>query len=73
MAAPPVEDSYAVLGISVRATKEEIRARWKNLMRENHPDTLTAKGVPAEMVKKASDRVARINAAYDTIKRERKL
>ena len=73
MAAPPVEDSYAVLGISVRATKEEISARWKNLMRENHPDTLTAKGVPAEMVKKASDRVARINAAYDTIKRERKL
>ncbi len=73
MAAAPVEDSYAVLGVSVRATNEEIRARWKNLMRENHPDTLAATGVPAEVVKKASDRVARINAAYDAIKRERKL
>ena len=73
MAQPPVEDSYAVLGLKPQATKEEIRARWKTLMRENHPDTLAAKAMPAEAVKKASDRVARINAAYDTIKRERQI
>ncbi len=72
-APPPTEDCYAVLGLKPQASKEEIRARWKNLMRENHPDTLAAKGVPADMVKKASDRVARINAAYDAIKRERGL
>lgn len=71
--APPAEDPYAVLGLKPQATREEIRARWKALMRENHPDTLAAKGMAAEMTKKASDRVARINAAYDAIKRERKL
>ena len=71
--APPAEDPYMVLGIAASATLEEIRVRWKRLMRENHPDTLSAKGMAAEMVKKASDRVARINAAYDAIKRERKL
>jgi DnaJ like chaperone protein len=42
-------------------------------MRENHPDSLASRGVPPDMIAKASDRVARINAAYDTIKRDRKL
>jgi DnaJ like chaperone protein len=42
-------------------------------MRENHPDSLASKGVPPAFIAAASDRVARINAAYDVIKRERKL
>jgi DnaJ like chaperone protein len=71
--APPVEDSYAVLGIAKSATNEEVRARWKQLMRENHPDSLASRGVPAAMVAAASDRVARINAAYDAVKRERRI
>jgi DnaJ like chaperone protein len=69
----PAEDPYAVLGIDRNATKEALRTRWKNLMRENHPDSLASRGVPPAMIAAASDRVARINAAYDTIKRERKL
>jgi DnaJ like chaperone protein len=73
VAAPPVDDPYGVLGIERRASIEAIRERWKTLMRENHPDSLASRGVPAAMIAAASDRVARINAAYDTIKRERKL
>lgn len=69
----PAEDPYDVLGIPREAGKDAIRARWKTLMRENHPDTLAARGVPPAMIKEASDRVARINAAYDMIKRERGL
>ena len=69
----PVEDPYGVLGISRQATNEDIRSRWKALMRENHPDSLASRGVAPAMIARASDRVARINAAYDTIKRERKL
>lgn len=68
----PDADPYKVLGIARSASLADIRARWKTLMRENHPDSLASKGVPADMVKAASDRVARINAAYDVIKRERK-
>ena len=52
---------------------EEIRATWKRLMRENHPDSLAARGVPAEFIARANDKVARINAAWDRIKRERGL
>lgn len=66
-------DPYEILGIAPGATAEVIRARWKDLMRENHPDSLAGRGVPAEFIAKASDRVARINAAWDRIKRERRL
>ena len=67
------EDPYAVLGIEPGASPEELRARWKQLMRENHPDTLAARGVPSEFIGRASEKVARINAAWDRIKRERGL
>lgn len=66
-------DPYDILGIDRAATPEAIRARWKNLMRENHPDSLAARGVPPEFIAKAGDQVARINAAWDRIKRERGL
>jgi DnaJ like chaperone protein len=67
------EDPYAVLGIDRNAADEAVKARWKTLMRENHPDSLAGKGVPPAFIAAASDRVAKINAAYDTIKRARKL
>jgi DnaJ like chaperone protein len=65
------EDPYAVLGVPRSATAEELRAAWKKLMRENHPDSLASRGVPQEFIQRASDKVARINAAWDVIKRER--
>jgi DnaJ like chaperone protein len=71
---PPAADEpdpYSVLGVARSAGEEEMRATWKRLMRENHPDSLAARGVPAEFIARASDKVARINAAWDRIKRER--
>jgi DnaJ like chaperone protein len=70
---PPAEDPYAVLGVDRKASNEALRTRWKALMRENHPDSMASRGMPAEVIAAAGDRVARINAAYDMIKRERKL
>jgi DnaJ like chaperone protein len=66
-------DPYAVIGVPPSASDEAIRAAWKRLMRENHPDSLAARGVPAEFITRAHDKVARINAAWDRIKRERGL
>ncbi len=66
-------DPYLALGVNRRASDEELRAAWKKLMRENHPDSLAARGVPPEFIAAASDKVARINAAWDRIKRERRL
>jgi DnaJ like chaperone protein len=66
-------DPYGVIGVAKSASDGEIRATWKKLMRENHPDSLASRGVPAEFIARANDKVARINAAWDRIKRERGL
>jgi len=61
------DDPYAVLGLDPGATPAEAQARYRALMRENHPDTLMARGVPAALVKIADGRAAAINAAYEAI------
>ncbi len=72
-AAAAGEDAYAVLGMSRDATDEALRGAWLRLMRENHPDSLASRGVPPEFIARAGEKVARINAAWDRIKRERRL
>lgn len=67
------EDAYAVLGIPRDAADDAVRQAWKRMVRENHPDTLASRGVPPEFVARATEKVARINAAWDRIKRERNL
>jgi DnaJ like chaperone protein len=67
------DDPYEVLGVSRDTKPDELRAAWKLLMRENHPDSLASRGVPPEFIARATDKVARINAAWDRIKRERGL
>ena len=66
-------DPYRILGVPRNAKPQELRDAWKRLMRENHPDSLAARGVPEAFIKSASDKVANINAAWDRIKRERGL
>jgi DnaJ like chaperone protein len=72
-ASPDEPDPYATLGVTRDASNEDLRATWKRLMRENHPDSLAARGVPEAFIASANDKVARINAAWDRIKRERGL
>ena len=67
------EDPYATMGVSRDMGDDELRATWRQLMRENHPDSLASRGVPAEFIARAGEKVARINAAWDRIKRERGL
>lgn len=73
MPAVDEDDPYVTLGVPRAAAPGELRAAWKRLMRENHPDSLASRGVPADYVVRASEKVARINAAWDRIKRERGL
>ena len=66
-------DPYRVLGLSRAASNEDVRNTWKRLVRENHPDSLASRGVTADFVARATAKVAEINAAWDSIKRERNL
>lgn len=67
------EDPYAVLGVAPDAGAEAVRAAWRTLVREYHPDSLASRGAAQEAIARAGEKVARINAAWDRIKRERGL
>jgi DnaJ like chaperone protein len=60
-------DPYRVLGIEHSARPETVRTQYRKLVRQNHPDVLTAKGLPEEMLELANRRLADINRAYSEI------
>lgn len=66
-------DPYEVLGLKRDVADDEIKRTYRQLIRENHPDTLIAKGMPQEFIDLATQKMATINAAYDTIAKERGL
>ncbi len=69
---PDADDPYAVLGVPHSAEFEDIRAAYRRLMRENHPDTVTAtKSAPREYEPVAHDKAAAITTAYARIRAER--
>ena len=60
-------DPYDVLGLPANATLADARAAWKAAVRDNHPDRLMARGVPAEAVDLAQQRLIAVNAAWEEI------
>jgi DnaJ like chaperone protein len=71
--APELTDPYVILGVSYVAGDDEIRQTYRRLVRENHPDSLIARGVPQEFEKLANDKLAAINNAWARIREERGL
>ncbi|MCX7281583.1 MAG: TerB family tellurite resistance protein [Alphaproteobacteria bacterium] len=69
--APELTDPYVILGLSYAADDDELKQTYRRLVRENHPDSLMARGVPAEFIKLANDKLAAINSAYEKICTER--
>ena len=69
---PDASDPYEILGVSHKASDEEIKAAHRRLVVENHPDKLVAEGLPQEFVDLANEKLATINAANDRIRARRK-
>ena len=67
-----IADPHMVIKIR-DGREDEIKQTYRRLVRENHPDSLMARGVPAEFIKLANDKLAAINNAYDRICAERGL
>ncbi|MGE4220583.1 MAG: TerB family tellurite resistance protein [Alphaproteobacteria bacterium] len=67
------EDPYRVLGLNPSVSDAELRRAYRDLVRENHPDRLTAQGMPQEFIEVANRKLAEINAAYDRIAAQRGL
>lgn len=67
------DDPYKVLGLTSDASDKEVRSTWRKLVREHHPDTLIAQGMPEDFIKLATDELAAVNDAYDRIAKQRGL
>ncbi|MCE9650869.1 MAG: TerB family tellurite resistance protein [Parvibaculum sp.] len=70
---PEKTDPYLVLGITPDISSDDLKRAYRRLVRENHPDTLIARGVPKELVSIANEKLATINVAYEKILRQRGL
>jgi DnaJ like chaperone protein len=68
---PDREDPYVILGVDRSSSDEDLKRAYHALVRESHPDSLIARGVPEEFVRLATEKLASINGAYDKIKKER--
>ena len=66
-------DPYRVLGIARTATDDAVKARYRQLVREHHPDALVAQGLPQEFVDLANEKLAAINDAWDRVRKHRGL
>ena len=68
----PLAEAYATLGCKPSDSDEEIKRAYREKAKKLHPDEMTAQGLPPELVQKANDEMARVNAAYDLIRKARK-
>ena len=62
---------YTLLGLAESSTDQEIKIKHRKLVRENHPDSMVASGKTKAEIDAATAKLARINAAYDQILKER--
>ncbi len=62
------DDPYVILGADPSMSLDEIAALWRTHVRDNHPDLAIARGLPAEFIALATEKLARINDAYDRIR-----
>jgi len=66
-----VDDAYAALGVSRNDDLGTIKKRYRSLVKKYHPDIMKAKGASEEYIKDATQKVQKINTAYEMIKKER--
>lgn len=65
------DSPYEILDVSPDATMDEIKARYRDLVKSHHPDLLVSKGVPPELLAAAERRLAAITTSFEAIQRER--
>ena len=67
-----LDDAYRVLGVPPSASDAEVKRAYRQLMSQNHPDKLAAKGLPESMREMAERKTREITAAYERIEKARR-
>ncbi|MDY6951080.1 MAG: TerB family tellurite resistance protein [Thermodesulfobacteriota bacterium] len=66
-----VDRSYKVLNCTAESSDQEIKANYKKLVKDFHPDTIVSKGLPEAFTDFAAKRFREIQDAYERIRQER--
>ncbi|MGF7478083.1 TerB family tellurite resistance protein [Campylobacter concisus] len=61
-------DAFEVLGLSKNASLEEVKARYKELVRQYHPDILMGRGESKDVIERSTKKLQEINEAYGRLK-----
>lgn len=63
--------AYRLLGVQPQDNIKVVKAAYRKLVSQYHPDKLASKGLPKEMMENAKQKTQQITAAYDLIMRSR--
>ncbi|MBW0157442.1 TerB family tellurite resistance protein [Sedimentimonas flavescens] len=61
-------DPWTVLELPRGTPLPDVRARWRELVREAHPDRAIARGLPPEAVRLAEARIIALNYAWEELR-----
>jgi DnaJ-domain-containing protein 1 len=65
------EKYYTRLECSKTDSDDTIKKQYRKMVRDYHPDTIAANGLPEEFVTFAHDKFREIQEAYEMVKKER--
>lgn len=65
------DKNYEILGVKRTDSVEVIKKSYKKLIKDYHPDIVSAKGLPEEFINIATEKFKEINQAYEEIRKER--
>jgi len=66
-----LEKAYKILNSSKLEDMKTIKKRYRELVKQNHPDIITGQGASKSMIDLATKKLQEINEAYELIKKER--
>ena len=66
------DDPYLILGVDEDISDSDLKRAYRRMAAANHPDRLTARGLPPELMGLAHHKMSMINRAYADIKTARK-
>ena len=68
-----LDSAYKLFGCESSASNKELKHAYKIAAMRWHPDRLRVDGIPQELVDKANEKMSAYNAAWDIIKKHRKI
>ena len=69
----PLADAYRTLGVKPSASDEEVKRAYREKAKSCHPDVLRSQGASERKVAEATEKMAKVNAAWTAISKERNI